>query len=265
MLKSISNIKFTTKLFLSVVFITIVSILITSGNAIRMSNSGLFTLGEGMIGDIHQAVFNALLMYDGNIRAKLDGDLALFDKELKLKGSLYLDEGRTREESLVNQVTKEAVTKKIPMMQAGVTAINGYFDIVDSIETISGSSATIFQLVDDKLLRISTTVKKLDGQRAIGSYIPSDSPVYKAIVKGETFRGKAFVVNDWYLTTYAPIRDVDNKIIGALYVGRIMLDAQVRDFISQTKIGPGYFFVYADSGEFLIHPTLVPCNIYKFG
>jgi hypothetical protein len=40
-------------------------------------------------------------------------------------------------------------------------------EIVDSVRT----SATIFQLVDDKLLRISTTVKKTDGKRATGTAI----------------------------------------------------------------------------------------------
>jgi methyl-accepting chemotaxis protein len=161
-----------------------------------------------------------------------------------------------QQETLVNQTTKESFSREIPRLQAGVSYINGYFDIVDSIEAISGSSATIFQLVDDKLLRISTTVKKLDGQRAVGTYIPPDSPVYKTIMQGETFRGKAYVVNDWYLTAYAPLYDMDNQIVGAVYVGQLMLKPQLKDFISETKIGPGYFFVYAENGDFLIHPSL---------
>lgn len=217
MFKKLKNMQFTTKLFIAVVCISAVSILITSGNAIRMTNSGLFTLGEEAIKDIHQSVYNSLLMYDKTIRVKLDGDLLLLEQQLKSKGAIFLDEGRLLEETLVNQVTGESTTMKIPQLQAGVSyKLNGYHDIVDSIETISGSSATIFQLVDDKLLRISTTVKKQDGQRAVGTYIPSDSPVYKAIMQGETFRGKAYVVNNWYLTAYTPLRDMDNEIVGAI-------------------------------------------------
>jgi len=255
-LSKFSNIQFTTKLFISMVFITVISILITSGNAIRMADNGLYSLGEGAIKDIHQAVYNSLLMYDRNVRKKLDGDLTLFQQELKSKGGLLLDEGRMREEKLVNQVTQDAMTRQIPQMQAGISYINGSFDIVDNIAAISGSSATIFQLVDDKLLRISTTVKTLDGKRAVGTYIPSDSPVYQAIMRGETFRGKAFVVTDWYLTTYAPMHDIDGKIIGALYVGQLMLNPEVREFILKTKIGTGYFYVYSEKGDLLIHPTL---------
>ncbi len=256
MFKKFSNVKFTTKLFIAVVSISIVSILITSGNAIRMSDEGLYTLGEDAIKDIHQSVYNSLLMYDRNIRKKLDGDLLLLQQVIKSKGAIYLDEGRLRKETLVNQVTKESITKEIPQLQVGAGYINGYFDIVDNIEAISGSSATIFQLVDDKLLRVSTTVKKLDGQRAVGTYIPSDSAVYKTIMKGETFRGIAYVVNDWYITAYAPLYNMDDEIAGAIYVGQLMLNPELKDFISDTKIGPGYFFVYDKTGKILIHPSL---------
>ena len=264
MLHKIKNIQFTTKLFIAVVCISIISILITSGNAIRIADSGLHSLGEDAIRDIHQSAYNSLLMYDKNMRIKLDGDLLLLEQQLKSKGASFLDDGNMRKETLVNQTTKESMTKEIPQLQVGVSYINGYYDIVDNIEKISGSSATIFQLVDDKLLRISTTVRKLDGQRAVGTYIPSDSDVYKTIMRGETFRGKAYVVNDWYITAYTPLRDMDNKIIGAIYVGQLMLSSQVKDFISETKIGTGYFFVYADTGELLVHPSLdSKTNIYE--
>ena len=256
MFKKLNSVQFTTKLFIAVVLISAVSILITSGNAIRMANSGLYDLGDSAIKDIHQSVYNSLLMYDKNIRRKLDGDLLLLEKQLKTQGAIYLDEGRLKKETLVNQMTKESITREIPQLQAGPGYINGFYDIVDSIEAISGSSATIFQLVDDKLLRISTTVKKLNGERAVGTYIPPDSAVFKTIMRGETYRGKAYVVNDWYITAYAPLRDMDDEIVGAIYVGQLMLNSEVKDFISETKIGPGYFFVYEESGKMLIHPTL---------
>jgi hypothetical protein len=50
-----SRMQFTSKLFLAVVTITVVSILISSGLAIRMANQGLQALGEGAVSDTHQA------------------------------------------------------------------------------------------------------------------------------------------------------------------------------------------------------------------
>lgn len=106
----------------------------------------------------------------------------------------------------------------------GGKLLNREFTIVDKIkdvvfrgETYKGKdigTATIFQ--GD--LRISTNVRQLDGTRAIGTRIAAN--VYdQVLVKGKSFTDRAFVVNNWYITAYEPIRDISGNIIGVLYVG----------------------------------------------
>ncbi len=75
-------------------------------------------------------------------------------------------------------------------------------------------TATIFQ--DD--VRISTNVLNIDGTRAIGTRIAED--VYnQVVIQGEPWIGRAYVVNNWYITAYEPIRNVSGAVIGILYVG----------------------------------------------
>ncbi len=106
----------------------------------------------------------------------------------------------------------------------GGTLINRNYDIVDKVkETVYEEvqykgkdigTATIFQ--DD--VRISTNVTNEDGSRALGTRVTEE--VYNQVVlEGEPWIGRAYVVNDWYITAYEPIRDFTNKIIGILYVG----------------------------------------------
>ena len=106
----------------------------------------------------------------------------------------------------------------------GGTLLNRNFAIVDKVkETVYEEvqykgkdigTATIFQ--DD--VRISTNVKNEDGSRALGTRVTEE--VYNQVVnEGEPWIGRAYVVNDWYITAYEPIRDVANNIIGILYVG----------------------------------------------
>jgi len=144
----------------------------------------------------------------------------------------------------------------IPIMMKGTNEIFRDNTFVDEITKETGAKATVFQLVDDKLVRISTSVMKTDGERATGTYITSDSQVFQTVMRGETFLGKAFVVDDWYLTAYSPLYDMEKEIVGALFVGALMLNEEVRTIINSTKMGPGYFYVYGPKGEFLIHPTL---------
>jgi len=82
--------------------------------------------------------------------------------------------------------------------------------------------ATIFQ----GGVRISTNVMTETSERAIGTVVSKE--VYEKVVeRGEDWVGRAFVVTDWYLSSYVPIYNIDNAIIGMLYVG--ILEAKYRD------------------------------------
>ena len=75
-------------------------------------------------------------------------------------------------------------------------------------------TATIFQ--ND--LRISTNVRRQDGSRAIGTRV-SEEVYGRVLNKGLPWIDRAFVVNNWYIAAYEPIRDIKDEIIGILYVG----------------------------------------------
>jgi two-component system NtrC family sensor kinase len=77
-------------------------------------------------------------------------------------------------------------------------------------------TATIFE----HDLRISTNVKNENGERAIGTRVSRE--VYQAVlIEGKSWIHRAFVVNDWYISAYEPIKDINNEIIGILYVGML--------------------------------------------
>jgi len=114
----------------------------------------------------------------------------------------------------------------------GGVLLNRDFQIVDKVRDLlygegrykgkEMGTATIFQ--GD--LRISTNVLDEKGQRAIGTRVSEE--VYQAVLeKGELWLDRAFVVHDWYLTGYQPIKDITGKIVGILYVG--MLEAPYVD------------------------------------
>jgi two-component system NtrC family sensor kinase len=88
-------------------------------------------------------------------------------------------------------------------------------------EYTDAGTATIF--FDD--LRISTNVLLGDGERAIGSQLSEE--VYDHVIeKGKVWSDRAFVVNDWYITSYEPLREMGGQIIGSIYVG--VLEAPFR-------------------------------------
>ena len=108
----------------------------------------------------------------------------------------------------------------------GGILLNHNYEIVDRVKEIvfkgekykgrEIGTATIFQYD----LRISTNVKKENGDRAIGTRVSTE--VNEAVLKqGKSWIHRAFVVNDWYISAYEPIKNIEGDIIGILYVGML--------------------------------------------
>ena len=113
--------------------------------------------------------------------------------------------------------------KTMGALYAG-SLLNRNHDLVDKIRSIvfedklyqgrQLGTVTIFQWD----CRIATNVILPNGNRAIGTRVSGE--VYdKVLENGLHWYDRAFVVNDWYLSAYDPIHDVEGKVIGILYVG----------------------------------------------
>jgi len=182
---------------------------------------------------------------------------------LKVAHHLFYDQGGIRVEEgdkvrmkATHQISNASHEVSLDKWHLGDTTIHHHFSFVDRIMELTGATATIFQKIDEGYLRISTNVKKDDGSRAVGTFIPDDSPVIRTIENGQTYRGRAYVVNGWYLTAYEPIR-VDGAIRGILYVGVREKDmGELKDlFYEKTYYETGYPYLFDNKGNVVIHPN----------
>jgi methyl-accepting chemotaxis protein len=260
----LKNTKFTTKLYTGILSILLVSMVLLLAVALIQLKTGLQDLGKKALQNTSLSIFNSLKMQNALLEEKLVGDLKVMDQEFANGGTFRLDPTRRRVVTITNQITKENEQASIPTLVLGSTVLNDNFDLVDRVQKINGGTATIFQVVEDKLLRISTNVLTKEGKRAVGTYIPSSSPVFKTVMQGETYRGKAFVVSDWYLTAYKPLKDPAGKIVAVIYVGRQILVPQLKTLLTSTTTGEdSYVFVYNSQGSMLVHPTHEGKNIFE--
>jgi two-component system NtrC family sensor kinase len=108
----------------------------------------------------------------------------------------------------------------------GGVLFNRNYDLVDRVKDIvykgekykdkDIGTATIFQ----SDLRISTNVLNDQGRRAVGTRVSRE--VNDAVLRnGSHWVDRAFVVNEWYITAYEPIKEIDGRIVGMLYVGML--------------------------------------------
>jgi methyl-accepting chemotaxis protein len=133
-----------------------------------------------------------------------------------------------------------------PTLRAGLKTLNLDQSAVDDFTERTTAVSTIFVRDGDDFVRISTSLKKQDGSRAIGTKLDRSSIAWKKVHQGEVYRGLASLFGHRYITQYQPVNDDSGNVIGILFVG-VQIDkefALMRDKVLGRRLGDsGHFFV----------------------
>lgn len=256
-----------TKLIISTLFLALVPMAVASMLSLDKFMDSLKGAYES---DLEHIVANIQAMCKAQqelLQNKLTADLRIAHHIFYQHGEqIPISSTRLIEMEIEDQFTKEKTKARFPLWQMGGKPLLENHSIVDRVQELLGGTCTIFQRIDgDRLLRISTNVLRDNGTRAIGTYLPPASEVTKAILRKETYRGRAFVVNAWYITAYEPILSARGEVIGALYVGIPEQSAlSLKTAIKSIKIGKtGYAFIMDSSGNLVVHPVKEGENILE--
>lgn len=153
--------------------------------------------------------------------------------------------------------------KQVPLLRAGSATLNLDTGIVDRFSGITKAVGTVFVRSGDDFIRISTSLKKEDGSRAVGTALDRLHPAYPGILRGEEFVGKASLFGKDFITKYLPIKDDSGKVVAVLFIGFDFSDSlkALKEKIRSVKIGQaGYFYAIdanqgKDFGKTQLHPV----------
>ncbi|KTT55682.1 chemotaxis protein [Pseudomonas oryzihabitans] len=136
--------------------------------------------------------------------------------------------------------------------------LNNDFTQVDDFTRLTGGTATIFVRDGEDFTRITTSLKKQDGSRAIGTRLDRKHPGYAGLLQGQTYVGRAQLFGRSYMTQYSPVRDAQGQVIAVLYVGFDYTDAQAQQLaqLTQLRIGEtGSLALLDEQGNWLVPPA----------
>ncbi|WP_323146128.1 methyl-accepting chemotaxis protein [Pseudomonas marginalis] len=145
-----------------------------------------------------------------------------------------------------------------PSLYLGNEVLNNNFDEVDEFKQMSGGVATVFVRSGDDFIRISTSLTKQDGNRAIGTVLDRQGPAYQRVVGGQTYIGRAVLFDRSYMTQYSPVRDSGGKVIAVLFIGFDYTDAQNAQFenLKRFRIGQtGSLALLDEQKHWLVAPA----------
>ena len=115
--------------------------------------------------------------------------------------------------------TEAVGSKSAPVLYFGSTKMNNDFTLVDEVakEGGLGMAATLFVKAGDEYIRVATSVRLLDGRRAVGWVL--GPPGLESIKAGKPYYGEVKVLGTPYIAAYEPIKDASGETIGAYFVG----------------------------------------------
>jgi methyl-accepting chemotaxis protein-2 (aspartate sensor receptor) len=210
-----------------------------------------------------------------NLQAELHSVLATIEMFDKAVSSEAVSFGKIFAAALPGEFsvdtanTVEVGGKQVPTLKNGDKALNLDFSAPDRFTRETGGNATIFVANGDDFVRVTTSVRKENGDRAVGTALDHASPAYVQLKNGKPYVGLVTLFGKQTITDYEPVRDASGKVIAVLYVGiDISADlAVLKERIKGMKIGDtGYFYVLnaapgKNLGELLVHPTKEGTNI----
>jgi len=201
---------------------------------------------------------------------KLSTDLAVFEKILVNNGGAEL-ESLTQQWAAVNPYTSETFYVTLPMVQIGFDILQHVDDfettvpVVDEAKALIDSHCSIFQRMNENgdMMLIGTTLNSPIGNRATSYYMPSKlkdgspNPIIDAILHDNEYKGRAHIVNQWFISAFRPLKDKDGNIIGMLNVGARETDnVSVIKMVKNTVIGQsGYSLIFDPTSTIIIHPN----------
>lgn len=161
---------------------------------------------------------------------------SLFDEEITMDSSKTVKIGE----------------QETPVLKYGNTVLNLNFSNVDKFTKMTGDSvATVFAKKGSDFIRITTSLKKEDGSRAIGTVLDRNHPGYPKLINGEPYIGKAKLFGRDYMTKYVPIKDRSGQVLGSLFIGFDITNNMktLADFIKSVKIGETGYVNVIDAKE----------------
>ncbi len=149
---------------------------------------------------------------------------------------------------------------EVPVLRAEDHVLNGDLAVVDGLTGHTGAVATVFVLHDREFWRITTSLPRADGSRALGTRLGSAHPAYALLLAGRPYTGRAQLFGRDYMTHYEPLFDASGATVGVAFVGIDFTESlqALKTKVKQIHLGREGFLYVLDSerepGLVVVHP-----------
>ncbi len=150
-----------------------------------------------------------------------------------------------------------------PLLKGGDTELHENNTFSDDFLNRTGAISTLFVRSGNNFIRVATSLRKENGERAMGTVLDNTSAAFSSVSKGAVYRGLALLFGKRYITQYQPVKDASGQVIAIIFVGIDIGHSWnvMRDKILNRRLGEsGHFYVLDRSngktrGQYLFHAS----------
>ncbi|MDB5992993.1 MAG: methyl-accepting chemotaxis protein [Pseudomonas sp.] len=195
--------------------------------ALRSLDTANLATREEHLASEARLLADQLSTFHGTLRESTQRLAGLFEKRFSAGLSVHPDEPVT------------VAGTQTPGLHLGSEVLNNNFKEVDEFKQMTAGVATLFVRSGEDFIRVSTSLSKQDGSRAIGTLLDHAHPAYARLMAGQSYVGRALLFERSYMTQYTPVRDSGGKVIAVLFVGFDYTDAQNAQFANLKRFRIG--------------------------
>jgi len=214
--------------------------------ALRSLDSANLATREEHLASEARLLADQLSTFHGTLRESTQRLSGLFEKRFSAGLSIHPSEPVT------------VAGTQTPGLHLGSEVLNNNFKEVDEFKQMTAGVATLFVRSGEDFVRVSTSLTKQDGTRAIGTLLDHAHPAYAKLMAGQSYVGRALLFDRSYMTQYTPVRDGSGKVIAVLFVGFDYTDAQNAQFdnLKRFRIGQtGSLALLDEQNKWLVAPA----------
>ncbi|BCG21990.1 methyl-accepting chemotaxis protein [Pseudomonas tohonis] len=229
--------------------LALILVLLISGStlfALRSLDQANIATREEHLASEARLLADQLSTFHGSLRESTQRLASLFEQRFASGVTLHADE----------RVPVAALNP--PALYLNGQALNNDFTLVDEFRHLTAGVATVFVRDGEDFVRITTSLNKQDGNRAIGTVLDHAHPAYQRLLSGQNYVGRALLFDRYYMTQYTPVRDSGGQVIAVLFVGFDYTDAQNAQFanLQRFRIGKtGSLALMDETGKWLVTPA----------
>lgn len=229
---------FQTKLSVVTIAIVLVTVLCLTVSQFYMANKDALRQGRDGLSSISATLAESVALQHSLMLNKIRIDRDIMKTQFELSGFPVPEVLMELDMEIFDQDGGEAEVRVISAIKHGVAYLHEGNSVMRKVAELTGGVASVLQVYEDRLVRISTSLETPQPAWGKGSYIGPDSPVLAAVLSGQTWEGMQWLGGAWRMTAYVPFTELnDGRIIGALEIAHPLISDAFSDFVRNVRIG----------------------------